>query len=249
MDFLSRKYGGEYAVGFKGFDVTEDLCCDFKITTEQGSERLIRAAFEYAKKNNRKRVTIVTKANILKTTDGKFSRIGKRVAKEYEDDGISCDEWFVDIISAKLIDPEQRADFQVFACPNLYGDILTDEAAQIQGGVGTAGSSNVGKKWAMFEAIHGSAPRMVNEGRTQFADPSSEIKAACMLMRHIGFLEQTDKVEKALDICGIFEHREIITGRDTGSTGEAFTNYLLEWIDNPALEETWKKYMDELMSA
>ncbi|MGB2599103.1 MAG: isocitrate/isopropylmalate family dehydrogenase, partial [Candidatus Omnitrophota bacterium] len=122
------------------------------------------------------------------------------------------------------------------------GDILTDEAAQLQGGVGTAGSANVGKKWAMFEAIHGSAPRMVKEGRDIYADPSSMIRAAAMLLRHIGFSERAKKLDMALEVCGQFEKKLAITGRDTGDTGEAFTEYLLEWCDDPGLEAKWKAY-------
>ena len=124
--------------------------------------------------------------------------------------------------------------------PNLYGDILTDEAAQMQGGVGTAGSANIGKKWAMFEAIHGSAPRMVDEGRAQYADPCSMIRACSMLLRHIGYPEQAEKVEMALEMCGTFEKKMAITGRDTGVTGEEYTEYLLSWVDNPELKSRWE---------
>ena len=243
--FFRENTEGEYAVGSKGFDITEDLCVDFKMTTEQGTDRILRMGFDFAKKNGKKSVTIVTKSNVVKTTDGRFSRVAKRIAKEYEGAGIKAEEWYVDIISAKLIDPERRANFQVFICPNLYGDILTDEAAQVQGGVGTAGSANIGKKWAMFEAIHGSAPRMVKEGRTQYADPSSMIKAVAMLLRHIGYPQYAEKIEMGLDICGVFERKMAITGRSSGCTGEAFTNYLLDWLANPELESTWKSYVSK----
>ncbi|MBU1894693.1 MAG: isocitrate/isopropylmalate dehydrogenase family protein, partial [Candidatus Omnitrophica bacterium] len=124
----------------------------------------------------------------------------------------------------------------------LYGDILTDEAAQLQGGVGTAGSANIGKKWAMFEAIHGSAPRMVDEGRDIYADPSSMIRAAAMLVRHIGFPERADRLDKALEVCCQFEKKFVITGRDTGATGEEFTTYLLDWARNENLEKEWQKF-------
>ncbi|MBN1494085.1 MAG: isocitrate/isopropylmalate dehydrogenase family protein [Candidatus Omnitrophica bacterium] len=226
-----------YVLGSKGIDVTQDLSVDFKVITEQGSERIIRMAFEYAKKNNYKRVTVVTKANVVKTTDGRFSRVAKRIAEEYK--GISCDEWYIDIMTAKLIDPARAKEFQVMVMPNLYGDILTDEAAQIQGGVGTAGSANIGKRWAMFEAIHGSAPRMVKEGRAKYADPCSMIKASAMLLRHIGYPERGEKVEMALDMCGQFEKKLIITGREKGATGEAYTEYLLKWIHDPKLKQKW----------
>jgi isocitrate dehydrogenase (NAD+) len=240
--FFRENTEGAYILGSKGIDVTDDLSIDFKVITEPGAERIIRMAFEYAKNNGLKKVTAVTKANVVKTTDGRFSRMAKKIAEEYKEFGITQDEWYIDIMTAKLLDPARRKDFQVMVLPNLYGDILTDEAAQLQGGVGTAGSANIGKKWAMFEAIHGSAPRMVKEGRDIYADPSSMIKASAMLLRHIGFSKRAKKLDMALEICGQFEKKLIITGRDTGATGEAFTEYLLEWCDNPELEAKWKEY-------
>ena len=239
--FFRENTEGAYILGSKGMDVTEDLSIDFKVITEQGAERIVRLAFEHARKNNIKRVTAVTKANVVKKSDGRFSRVAARIAEEYKEHGIVQDEWYVDIMSAKLIDPSRRSDFRVIVLPNLYGDILTDEAAQLQGGVGTAGSANVGKRWAMFEAIHGSAPRMVTEGRAQYADPSSLIRAAAMLLRHIGFAEDAEKLDMALDVCGQFERKIAITGRDGGATGEAFSNYLLEWLDNPELKKRWEE--------
>lgn len=241
--FFRENTEGAYVLGSRGVDVTEDLSIDFKVITEQGAERIIRMAFEYAKKNGKKKVTVVTKANVVKTTDGRFSRVSKRIAEEYKKYGIERDEWYIDIMTAKLIDPARRKDFGVMVLPNLYGDILTDEAAQLQGGVGTAGSANIGKKWAMFEAIHGSAPRMVDEGRDIYADPASMIRAAAMLLRHVGFSERADKLDMALEICGQFEKKLVMTGRDTGATGEEITAYLLEWIDNPKLETKWKGYV------
>jgi len=237
--FFRENTEGAYVLGSKGFDVSPDLSVDFKIITEQGAERIIRMAFEYARKNNIDRVTVVTKSNVVKTTDGRFSRVAFRIAKEYPQ--IRTDEWYVDIMTAKLIDPARRREFKVIVLPNLYGDILTDEAAQMQGGVGTAGSANIGKKWSMFEAIHGSAPRMVKEGRAKFADPCSMIRASTMLLRHIGFSERAEKIEMALDICGAFERKRVITGRDTGVTGEEYTDYLLSWVDNPEIKSRWKK--------
>ncbi|MCK4966705.1 isocitrate/isopropylmalate dehydrogenase family protein [bacterium] len=229
-----------YALGSDGIDVTEDLAFDFKVITSQGSERIARLAFEYAKKNGIDRVTIVTKANVVKTTDGKFLKVGYEVAKEYPD--IQCDDWYIDIMTAKLIDPKRRSDFKVFVLPNLYGDILTDEAAEFQGGVGTAGSANIGKRYAMFEAIHGSAPRMVKEGRAQCADPSSMIRAGAMLLRHIGVNEGAVRLEMALDICGQFEKKLSITGRTDGATGRDYTDYLLETAQSADLEEKWNSY-------
>ena len=133
-------------------------------------------------------------------------------------------------MTAKLVDEKRRTQFQVLVLPNLYGDILTDEAAEFQGGVGTAGSSNLGKRYAMFEAIHGSAPRMVTEGRDKYADPCSIIRAAAMLLSHIGYSEKAEKLEKALDFCMYEEKKLVITGRDTGATGEEFAEYVMETI-------------------
>jgi isocitrate dehydrogenase (NAD+) len=126
--------------------------------------------------------------------------------------------------------------------PNLYGDILTDEAAEFQGGVGTAGSANIGKQYAMFEAIHGSAPRMVKEGRAEYADPSSLIRAASMMLNHLGFTGPGKKLEMALDICGNFEKKLSITGRKEGASGREYAEYLLSWIKNPELESAWNNF-------
>jgi len=238
--FYRENTEGEYVLGSKGFNVTEDLAVDFKVITTQGAERIVRLAFEYAKKNGIKRVSAVTKANVIKTTDGKFLETAKRVAKEYPD--IQFDDWFVDIMAAKLVDEKRRKDFKVIVLPNLYGDILTDEAAEFQGGVGTAGSANIGKRYAMFEAIHGSAPRMVDEGRACFADPASMMRACVMLLRHIGFVEQAAKMEMALDICGQFEKKVVLTGRADGATGAQYADYVMETVRDPNLESRWKSY-------
>ncbi|MDD4957137.1 MAG: isocitrate/isopropylmalate family dehydrogenase [Candidatus Omnitrophica bacterium] len=240
--FFRENTEGAYVLGSRGIDVTDDLSVDFKVITEQGAERIIRLAFEYARKNGLKRVTAVTKANVVKATDGRFSRMAKKVGEEYKQYGITQDEWYIDIMTAKLLDPARRRDFQVIVLPNLYGDILTDEAAQLQGGVGTAGSANIGKRWAMFEAIHGSAPRMVKEGRDIYADPSSMIRASAMLLRHIGYPVKADRLDMALEICGQFEKKVVLTGRDTGATGEELTSYILDWVGRSDLEEKWKGY-------
>lgn len=238
--FFRENTEGAYALGSNGIDVTADLAIDFTAATTEGCERIIKLAFEYAKKNNINRITAVTKANIIKTTDGKFLRIFYVTAKEYP--GINADDWFIDIMTAKLIDPKRRSDFKVFVLPNLYGDILTDEAAEFQGGVGTAGSANVGKIYAMFEAIHGSAPRMVDEGRAQFADPCSMIRAGALMLNHIGYPEKGRRLELALDICGQYEKKLSITGRKTGATGAEFTAYLMETIKSPDLEAKWDEF-------
>jgi len=238
--FFRENTEGAYALGSDGLDVSEDLAVDFKVITSPGAERICRLAFEYAKKNGIDRVTIVTKANVVKTTDGKFLKIGSEMAKEYP--GIECDDWYIDIMTAKLVDPKRRTQFKVFILPNLYGDILTDEAAEFQGGVGTAGSANIGMQYSMFEAIHGSAPRMVTEGRAQYADPCSMIRAAALMIAHIGFTERARKLEMALDICGQFEKKLVMTGRDTGATSREYGEYLLETVNDPKLEERWNNY-------
>ena len=227
--FYRENTEGAYAVGSKGIHVTEDLGVDFTVVTSQGTERIIRAAFEFAKANGKTRVTAVTKANIIKTTDGKFLDIFREIAKDYPD--ITADDWYIDIMTAKLIDEKRRKDFQVMVLPNLYGDIITDEAAEFQGGVGTAGSANIGKRYAMFEAIHGSAPRKVQEGRDQYADPCSVIRAGAMLLAHIGYGKEADKLYRALDICTVTEKKLAITGRDTGATGAEFADYIMETIE------------------
>ena len=228
--FFRENTEGAYAVGSKGFHVDDDLAVDFTVTTTQGSERIIRAAFEYAKQNGKKRVTAVTKANVIKTTDGKFLNIAQEIAKEYPD--IELDDWYIDIMTAKLIDEKRRTQFQVLVMPNLYGDILTDEAAEFQGGVGTAGSANIGNRYAMFEAIHGSAPRMVKEGRAQFADPASMMRAGVMLLSHIGYQKEADVLAEALDICTTTERKIAITGRDTGCTCDELAAYVMETCKN-----------------
>ncbi len=219
---------GGYAVGSLGFNVTEDLACDFTITTKQGSDRIARLAYEYARKNGLERVSLVTKANIIKTTDGNFLEDCHKVAVDYPE--ITTDEWYADIMTAKLVDKKRRRSFQVILCPNLYGDIISDEAAEFQGGVGTAGCANIGKKYAMFEAIHGSAPRMVNEGRAIYADPCSMLRASVMLLSHIGYQDKANKLERALDICSFEERKLVITGRQTGATCEEFAKYVMDTL-------------------
>ncbi len=243
--FFRENTEGAYVLGSSGINVGDDVAFDFTVTTSQGSERIIRLAFEYAKKNNVPRVTAVTKANVVKTTDGKFLAIAQKIAEEYS--GIEFDDWYIDIMTAKLVDAKRRAQFRVMVLPNLYGDILTDEAAEFQGGVGTAGSANIGKRYAMFEAIHGSAPRMVKEGRAKYADPCSMIRAGAMLLRHIGYEDRATRLEMALDICGNFEKKLVMTGRDTGATGEAYVDYLMDTIKDDQLQNRWNEYQQKAL--
>lgn len=231
-----------YAVGSQGVNVTDDLAIDFRVITSQGSERIIDAAFAHARRTGKDNVTIVTKANIVKTTDGKFLDIARKVSERYP--GIKWEGWYIDIMTAALINPARQKQFQVLALPNLYGDILTDEAAQIQGGVGTAGSANIGKVYSMFEAIHGSAPRMVQEGRAQYADPSSMVRAGAMLMEHIGFTSLGARLHKALDVCGQYERKVVMTGRSTGATSAEFGQYLMSTVEDQTLESRWEAYVN-----
>ena len=195
--FFRENTEGEYIIGSKGLEIGDDLCVDFKVTTTQGTERIARKAFEFARANGKNRIECVTKANIVKKTDGRFLEIVHKVGEEYPD--IKIEDWYIDIMTANLVNEELRKDFQVFVLPNLYGDIITDEAAQIQGGMGTAGSANIGNRYAMFEAVHGTAPRMVEEGIADRANPESLLKAAELMLRHIGYVEKADKLRKAVD--------------------------------------------------
>ncbi len=220
--FYRENTEGEYVLGSKGIDLP-GMAVDFKVTTDAGTKRIARAAFDYAKQNGKNKVTVVTKANIMKKTDGKFSKICQEIAAEYP--GIETEEYYIDIMTAKLLDERVRNQFQVILLPNLYGDIITDEAAQIQGGVGTAGSANIGDQYAMFEAIHGSAPRMIERGMGDYANPSSIIKAAAMLLRHIGRTAAAEKLEKALETCPV-----VITGKTDGPTAAQYTDALIAML-------------------
>jgi isocitrate dehydrogenase (NAD+) len=239
--FYRENTEGAYALGSKGIHVDEDLAIDFTVTTQEGSYRIIKAAFEYAKKSGKNKVTVVTKANVVKSTDGKFLDVAKEIAKDYPE--VEWDDWYIDIMTAKLIDEKRRGQFKVMVLPNLYGDILTDEAAEMQGGVGTAGSANIGKRYAMFEAIHGSAPRMVEEGRGQYADPSSVIRGAGMLLEHIGFIDEAKSLAMALDICSILEKKMTMTGRETGATSAEYANYIMETLSDPNLKDKYNSFV------
>lgn len=211
--FYRENTEGEYVLGSRGIELPDTLTMDFKVTTVPGTERIARAAFEYAKNNGKTNMAIVTKANIMKKTDGSFSAICNEIAKEYPT--VTAEDWYIDIMAANLVNPDIRSKFQVFVLPNLYGDIITDEAAQIQGGVGTAGSANVGDRYAMFEAIHGSAPRMIEEGIGEYANPSSIIKALEMLLRHIGMSDKADKLSAAVNAASA---KVNVTGNRDGAT-------------------------------
>lgn len=230
--FFRENTEGEYALGSKGIRVgytdSEDkrgLAVDFKVTTSEGSRRIAKAAFDFARENGKKKVSIVTKANIMKKTDGDFQSIALDVAKDYPE--IEAETWFVDIMAANLVNTDIRADFEVFLLPNLYGDIITDEAAQIQGGVGTAGSANIGTDFAMFEAIHGSAPRMVEQGIAHLANPASLMTAAVMMLRHIGCIDKAAALEAAVAAAD-----KELGARMTGLPGGASCREFAELVHN-----------------
>ena len=227
--FYRENTEGEYVLGSRGVELPGKLAMDFKVTTDAGTRRIARAAFEYAKNNGKTNVSIVTKANIMKKTDGKFTAICHEVAADYPE--ITAEDWYIDIMTANLVNESIRRRFQVFVLPNLYGDIITDEAAQIQGGVGTAGSANIGDQYAMFEAIHGSAPRMIEEGIGEYANPSSLIKALEMMLRHIAMSEKADQLAKAMQICTEEEKRVVVTGNRDGATCKEFADYVLEKLN------------------
>ena len=238
--FFRENTEGEYVLGSKGIMVTPDMAMDFKVITRPGAERIIRLAFEHARKTGRKKVTVVTKANVIKTTDGLFLETAKRVAKDFPE--IKWDGWYIDVFTAKLIDEKRRREFEVVVLPNLYGDIVTDEAAEMQGGVGTAGSANIGTRFGMFEAIHGSAPRMITEGRGEYADPLSLMRAAVMLLEHVGKMDKSSRLGRALDLCAIYDQKAKVTGRPDGATARQFGDQVIAALGDPKLDAKWESY-------
>ena len=226
--FFRENIEGEYIWGNKGIQVDEDLAVDFKVQTKQGSERIARAAFEFARKNGKKNVTIVTKANIVKLADGNFIKAVRKVGEEYPE--IEIQERLVDAMCAKMLDPEFNKGIEVVVLPNLYGDIVTDIAAEQQGGLGTASSSNIGNKYAMFEAIHGTAPYLMSHGRGEYADPSSLIRAAGMMLAHIGYADKKVLLEKALDVCTT-EKKVVLTTFTEDASAKEYTDYIIETIE------------------
>lgn len=224
--FYRENTEGEYVLGSSGIEIPGKLAMDFKVTTDLGTRRIARAAFEFARREGKNNVAIVTKANIMKKTDGNFSRICHEVAADYPE--IETEDWYIDIMAANLVNESIRSKFKVFVLPNLYGDIITDEAAQIQGGVGTAGSANMGDRYSMFEAIHGSAPRMIEEGIGDYANPSSILKAAEMMLSHCGLSEKAKRLADALTVCNETEKRIVVTGDRSGATCKEFADYVIE---------------------
>lgn len=169
---------------------TDEVVQCLKLISRPGCEKIIRYAFEYAKQQNRKKVTCFTKDNIMKQTDGLFHKVFDEIAKEYPE--IENEHWIIDIGAAKLADTPEA--FDVIVMPNLYGDVLSDVAAQITGSVGLAGSANIGEECSMFEAIHGSAPKRAGQN---VANPSGLLQGAIMMLNHIGQTEVAEKVQNA----------------------------------------------------
>ena len=227
--FFRENIEGEYIWGNKGIQVNEDLAVDFKVQTKQGSERIARAAFEFARKNGKKNVTVVTKANIVKLVDGNFIKAVRKVGEEYPE--IEIQERLVDAMAAKMMDPEFNKGIEVIVLPNLYGDIVTDVAAEAQGGLGTASSSNLGDHYAMFEAIHGTAPYLMSHGRGEYADPSSLIRAVGMMLGQIGYVDRKKKLEEAMEVCTVLERKVVITTMPEDASTEQFTDYVIETLE------------------
>ena len=228
--FFRENIEGEYIWGNKGIQVDEDLAVDFKVQTRQGSERIARAAFEYARKNGKKNITIVTKANIVKLVDGNFIKAVRKVGEEYPE--IEIQERLVDAMCAKMLDPDFNRGMEVVVLPNLYGDIVTDVAAEHSGGLGTACSSNIGNKYALFEAIHGTAPYLMSHGRGAYANPCSLIRAVGQMLVHIGYGDRNDLLEKALEICTVTEKKLTVTTFPEDASAAEFTDYLLDTLKN-----------------
>ena len=227
--FFRENIEGEYIWGNKGIQVNEDLAVDSKVQTKQGSERIARAAFEFARKNGKKNVTVVTKANIVKLVDGNFIKAVRKVGEEYPE--IEIQERLVDAMAAKMMDPEFNKGIEVIVLPNLYGDIVTDVAAEAQGGLGTASSSNLGDHYAMFEAIHGTAPYLMSHGRGEYADPSSLIRAVGMMLGQIGYVDRKKKLEEAMEVCTVLERKVVITTMPEDASTEQFTDYVIETLE------------------
>lgn len=227
--FFRENIEGEYILGNRGIQVGEDLAIDFKVCTKQGAERIARAAFDFARKNGKHNVTVVTKANIVKLVDGNFLQAVHRIGEtEYPE--IEIREELVDSMAAKLGSPSFMQGIDVIVLPNLYGDIVTDVAAEMQGGLGTASSSNIGNRYALFEAIHGAGLRIMQSGRGPWANPGSLIRAMGELIAHIGYGDRKAVLDKAMDICTVTEKKLVITGRQDGCTAAEFTDYLIDTI-------------------
>jgi isocitrate dehydrogenase (NAD+) len=188
---LEDLYSGiEFEKG-KFKNVGKDAAVSLKVISVKNSKNIIDFAFQYAVKNKRKKVTLVHKANILKLTDGLFLEIGRRIAKKYPQ--IEFEDRIVDNMCMQLVQKPELYD--VLVCPNLYGDIISDLCSGLVGGLGVAPSANIGKKYAVFEAVHGSAPKYAGQNK---ANPTAMILAGVLMLRHIGMTKEADKLERAV---------------------------------------------------
>ncbi len=174
-------------------EIQGDTAIAKRIITKKGSERIVRYAFELAKRTGKRKVTVVHKANILRLTDGLFRRTALAVAEEYASQGIAVQELLVDTMAMRLIkDPH---NFEVIVTTNLFGDILSDEASELVGGLGVAASGNIGEHGAIFEPVHGSAPDIAGQG---IANPVATLLTSVMMLQHIGELEAAERLQQAV---------------------------------------------------
>ena len=224
IDFVVVREGTEGlycgAGGAVRRNTPQEVATEVSINTAYGVERVVRYAFKLAMKR-KKHVTLVHKKNVLVNAGDMWQRIVDKVAEEYPK--VSHDYLHIDATTIFLVSNPSR--FDVILTDNLFGDIITDEAAQIQGGVGTAGSANIGDRHAMFEAIHGSAPRMIERGMGDYANPQSILRAEVMLLRHIGRAAAADRLEAALNACPV-----VITGQPDGATCADYGDGVLRLI-------------------
>ena len=183
---------GEYVLGSRGVELP-GMAVDFKVTTDLGTRRIARAAFDYAKNNGKTHVAVVTKANIMKKTDGKFTAICHEVAADYP--GITVDDYYIDIMTANLLKEPLREQFQVVLLPNLYGDIISDLCAGLVGGLGFAPSANIGDNTRIYEAVHGSAPDIAGQDK---ANPSAILMAFAMMLNDLGETEKAARLNDAI---------------------------------------------------
>ncbi|AUG56985.1 MAG TPA: isocitrate/isopropylmalate dehydrogenase family protein [Ruminiclostridium sp.] len=199
--------------------VGDDAAESIKIFTRKGCERIVRYAFEYARREGREKVTAVHKANIMKYTDGMFLAIAKDIAKEYPD--IEFEEMIVDAMCMRLVQVPETYD--VLVLPNLYGDIVSDLCAGLVGGMGFAPGANIGSEYAVFEAVHGSAPDIAGKN---IANPTALILSGVHMLRHIGEVEASNKIERALS--RVLEEGKVLT-KDIGGNASTteFTDYII----------------------
>jgi len=180
--------GIEYEKG--KFPKLKDAAVSLKVITEKNTRNIVNFAFDYAKKNKRSKITVVHKANILKATDGMFLRVATKISKKHK---IKFEDRIVDNMAMQLVQKPELYD--ILVCPNLYGDILSDLCSGLVGGLGVAPSGNIGKKYAVFEPVHGSAPKHAGKNK---ANPTATILAGVMMLRHLGKIKEADKLDKAV---------------------------------------------------